>query len=275
MKYEAIILKKEGSISTIIMNRPEVLNALNHTMWVEMEDALRDLYEDDNTRVVIITGAGRAFSTGADFRYRDVRAGKFTDLKAQAEDQPVIKSGIQRGKFLTGLLPLLIQRLDKPTIAMVSGYCVGVGVDIATACDIRIGTAETRFNVGFTRVGLSPDRGQTWLLPRIIGLGKALEFIYAADFWDGEEAYRVGLLNKLVPTQDLEKETIALATKIANGPPIAHRITKLQVYEGLNMSYEAALALTSASVGVALNTEDHSEGIRAVAEKRPPDFKGL
>jgi enoyl-CoA hydratase/carnithine racemase len=273
MEYETLILKKEDHIATLIMNRPEVLNALNQTMYLELESALRDLYEDDEIRVMILTGAGRAFNSGSDFRFGDVRRGEITDVKV-AEDQPRILSGIRRGKFSIGPLPLLIQRLDKPTIAMVKGDCIGVGVDIATACDLRIGTPQTRFSVGFTRMGLSPDQGQTWTLPRIIGVAKALEFIYTADPWSGDEAYRVGLLNKLVPPEDLEKETMALATKIASGPPIALRMAKLQVYEGLNMSYEAALGLAFACVNAAINSEDHLEGIKALAEKRLPEFQG-
>ncbi len=273
MGYETITLKKENHIATLIMNRPEVLNAINQTMWLELESALRDLYEDDDMRVMILTGAGRTFNAGADFRFKEVKAGKFPDLR-EAEDQPRLKSGMRRGKFLMGLLPLLIQQLDKPTIAMVNGDCIGIGVDIATACDIRIGTPKTRFGVGFTRIGVPPDRGQTWTLPRIIGVAKALEFIYTADFWSGEEAYHVGLLNKLVPPEDLEKETTALATKIASGPPIALRMAKLQVYQGLNMNYEAALGLAFACVSTALNSEDHLEGIKALVEKRLPEFQG-
>ena len=254
MNYKAIILKKEGSISTIIMNRPEVLNALNHTMWMEMEDALRDLYEDDNTRVVILTGAGRAFTTGADFRYRDVRDGKFADLKAEAEDQPVLKSGIQRGKFLTGLLPLLIQRLDKPTIAMVNGPAIGAGADLALACDMQIMSNQAWFQWAYILRGMVPMDGACWFLPRLIGTNRAMELLLTGDRVSAEEALNMGLVNKVVSQEKLEEVTMDLATKIANGPRSAIQLTIYTIYAGQTQSLRDNLDLSMALNGVTKET---------------------
>jgi len=277
MSYETVIVKKENSIATIILNRPEKRNALNYQLTHELALAIEDVANDNQVRVLIITGAGRAFCSGGDFRFRDVKDGKFTDVAAEAEDMGPEKDAVKRGQLLPDILTriiLALQRMGKPTIAMINGYAIGTGLDIALACDMRVGSYNASFMVGQMRVGLVPDSGSTWLLPRIISIAKSLELILTADFCNAEEAYRIGLLNKLVPEQDLQKETIALATRLAEGPPIAQRLAKVQVYKGLEMDLETALQFALACTSITLDTKDHAEGIQAIAERRKPSFKG-
>jgi len=276
MSYETIIVKEENGIATIILNRPEKLNALNFQMTHELELAIEEVANNNQVRVLIITGAGRGFCSGGDFRFRDVRDGKFADVAAEAEDMGPGQETLARGQLLPGILTgiiLALQRMGKPTIAMVNGYAIGTGLDIALACDMRVGSHNASFMVGQMRIGLVPDSGSTWLMPRIISIAKSLELILTSDFCSAEEAYRIGLLNRLVPEQDLQKETTALATRLAEGPPVAQRLAKLQVYKGLEMDLETALTFAMACTSITLGTKDHAEGIQAIAERRKPSFK--
>ncbi len=275
MEFQDIIFKKEERVATITLNRPEVLNAVNQEMGAEITQAIRDVSQDEETRVLIIKGAGRAFCSGADFRFGMVRADEVAPEKAEAMADFYQELG--KGKLLPITqrhVAVALQKLDKPTIAMVNGAAVGFGFDLALACDIRIGSPKARFMVAFSKLGLPPDSGGTWLMPRIMGLGKALEYIFSGDFCGADEAYRIGLLNKLVPAEQLEQETMTFARKLASGSPIAYRLSKLLVYKGLETDLETALAFAISCVSIALSSEDHKEGIRAFAEKRPPEFKG-
>jgi enoyl-CoA hydratase/carnithine racemase len=164
--------------------------------------------------------------------------------------------------------------MQKPTIAMVNGVAVGGGFDVALACDLRIGSKDARFRNAFVKIGLFPGWGGTWLYPRVMGLGKALEYLFTGDFLGAEEAERLGVLNKMVVPEELEKETMVLARKIAQGPPIAIRLMKLQAYKGLQMDMETALEMAAACETITLNSEDHKEGVAAFREKREAQFKG-
>ena len=271
---QAITFEKEDHIATITLNRPKVLNALNQQMEKELTQAISQVSQDEETRVLIIKGAGRAFCAGADYRFGMVRAKEVEVGRAAA--LPDSHQDLGRGKLLPTVQRhaiITLQNLDKPTIAIVNGAAVGFGFDLALACDMRIGSPEARFMVAFTKMGLPPDSGGAWLMPRVMGLGKALEYIFTGDAIDAEEAYRTGILNRLVPAERLEEEAMSLARKIANGPPIAHRLSKMLVYKGLEMDLETAMAFAAACVSIALPSEDHEEGIRAFAEKRQPEFR--
>lgn len=275
MEFQAIIFEKEDRIATITLNRPEVLNALNQQMEEELTQAINQVSQDEEIRVLLIKGAGRAFCAGADFRFGMVRAEEVEVEKAVA--LPDIHQDLKKGKLLPKMqrhVVITLQNLDKPAIAMVNGAAAGFGFDLALACDMRIGSPEARFTVAYTRMGLSSDSGGSWLMPRVMGLGKALEYIFTGDIIDAEEAYRIGVLNRLVPVEQLEEETLSLAFKIANGPPIAHRLSKMQVYKGLETDLETAMAFSAACISIALSSEDHMEGIKAFTEKRQPEFKG-
>lgn len=274
MKYETIALKKQNHIAILTLNRPEKLNAVSHQMTIDLLSAIEDVAKDDEVRVLVLTGAGRGFCSGADFRFSDVRSGAFTPETAE-DQRPTLearKQGHLIGTTRAGILAL--HRLEKPTIAVVNGDAVGLGFDYALVCDMRVGSPNARFMVGYTRRGVNPDNGTTWLLTRVIGVGRALEYILTGDFCGAEEAYRIGILNKLVSAAELEKEAMSLATRLANGPPVAQRLARLLVYKNLEVDLETALTMESACISICLGTEDNKEGIQAFAEKRQPIFKG-
>lgn len=268
------MLEKVQGIATVTLNRPERLNSLNEELLAEFNRSLADVAEDGETRVVVITGAGKAFCAGGDFRYRDIRTGKVS--LEEAEDVRSLYGDIRTGRLPPESSSSFIKliRMEKPTIAMINGDAIGGGLDLALCCDLRIASAGARVSVGFTRIGLTPDSGGTWLLPRLVGLGKALEMVYTADFYGAEEAYRMGLLNKVVPAETLANETYALATKLAEGPPIALRLSKLQTYQGLGMDFETAMTAAAAYLNITASSRDHLEGIKAFMEKRKPAYQG-
>lgn len=264
MDFETVILKKEGHIATITMNRPEMMNALNIQMLQEMVAAIDEIARNDNVRVVILTGAGRVFCSGADIS----EGGKASGLSGTpVEMHHNVRNSYQK-------VALGLQRLDKPTIAMVNGAAVGAGCDFAFACDMRVGSEKARFRNGFVRVGLIPGGGGTWLYTRLMGLGRGLEFLFTGDFLEAEEAEHIGVLNKIVPAEDLERETIELAQKIANNPPLAVQMSKMMAYKALDSDLEAALEQAAACQALALSSEDHREGVNAFIERREAQFKG-
>ena len=275
MKYTTIEVEKDKGIFIIRLNRPEVRNAINEQMSQDFTNAIKDAAGDEETRVVVITGTGKAFCAGADFRFGKVRDGEQTTQKA--EDLQSVHNEIKKGNLLHGLqldINLALQRMGKPVIAMVNGDAVGAGLDIALSCDMRVGSEGARFSVAYTRMGVVPDGGATWLLPRLVGMGKTLELILTGGLIDASEAYRIGLLNKLTTAGDLEEETMKLATQIADGPPIAIRLSKMLVYKGLETDLETALQFLSACIPITTSSEDHQEAIKSFAEKRPPIYKG-
>ncbi len=268
MDFETIILEKRGNIAVLTLNRPERLNAISPQMSDELAVALDDVDEDDAVTVLVITGAGRGFCSGAD-------VGGMTGGGQQGESGARNAEALRQGLIHSaGKVMPRLQKLKKPTIAMVNGAAVGAGCDLAMGCDLRTGCGKTRFMNAFVRIGLFPGWGGTWLYPRIMGVGRALEFLYTGDFMEAEEAGRLGVLNRLVPLEELEKETMALAARIADGPPIPMRLAKLQVYKGLNMEFETALQIAAASETITLTSEDHKEGVAAFREKRKPDYRG-
>ncbi|MFQ5925404.1 MAG: enoyl-CoA hydratase/isomerase family protein [Dehalococcoidia bacterium] len=269
MDYETIILKKEDHIATITLNRPERMNAVNPEMEREVVAALEDVSDDDDVRVVVITGAGRAFCSGADVR---------SILGGGAEEAALGGSAETMRRYLRGgfqKISLGLQKMEKPTIAMVTGAAVGAGCDFAFACDMRVGSENARFRNGFVRIGLIPGAGGTWLYTRLMGLGRGLEFLFTGDFLGAEEAERIGVLNKVVPAEDLERETMELARKIAKGPPIAIRLSKMQAYKALEVDLGTALEMAATCQALALSTEDYREGVTAFIEKREAQFKGI
>lgn len=273
MKYQTIILNKEAGVATITLNRPDRRNAFNMRMTNELVNALHQVAEDDKSRVLVLTGAGGAFCSGADFRYHELKAGQVTP--GQAEEIRPVLDGLKRGRFLHGVTEIIlaIHHMEKPTIAMVNGDAVGAGLDFALACDIRFASPRSRFVVGFTRIGLPPDTGSAWFLPRLMGVNKALEMIFTGDFASAEQAERLGIVNRLIPEDRLEAETLAFARRLAQGAPIAQRLSKHLVYEGLNMDLNSALVEAMAFITVGLHTADHSEGVSALAQRRPAAYK--
>ncbi len=262
-EYETILVKKEESIATVILNRPEQGNALTPKMFKELTDAFEDIAGDNNVRVVILTGAGRNFCAGGDAR-------EMVPILAQ------LPPGKKRSTFreLIHKPYIAMRELEKPIIAAVNGAAVGAGCDVAMLCDIRIASENARFGEIYLNFGAMPDSGGTWLLPRLVGVGKACELIFTGDIINANEAYRIGLVNKVVPAEELEKEVKALATKIAQGPPIANALAKSAIYKGLTLDLVTAFDSIACGIDICMQSEDFQEAIKAFAEKRKPQFKG-
>lgn len=265
MDYKTIIYKVDGHIATITLNRPDRLNAYNNDLLRELMDAIDAVRKDDEVRVLVLTGAGKGFCAGGDIQVGGIQS----ELVAVSpeERRQEIRHGLQD-------ITRRLHHLEIPTIAMVNGAAAGVGFDWALACDIRIGSENTRMSVAFTKIGVTPGTGGAWLLPRVVGIPKAAELIFTSDILDAAEAGRIGLLNKVVPAGELEKETMALARRIAENPPVALRMAKMQLYRGLGMDLDTALEVIAACQGVAMSTEDHKEGVMAFRQKRKPIFRG-
>ena len=262
-------MKKEGHIEQVILNRPDKRNALSRKMMQELAQAIDDTAQDDEVRVVILTGEGKAFCAGAD---TDIMPGGVGEQGLGGLTVEELRRSFafkSARKIIMGL-----QKMEKPTIAMINGACVGAGFDLALACDMRVGSEDARFMCGFVKIGLFPGFGATWLYPRIMGVGKALELLFTGDTINAEEAARIGILNKLVSREGLNATTMAVAQKIAAGPPIALRLMKAQVYKGLGMDLESALGEAAICESITLVSRDHVEGISALRKKQQPVFMG-
>ena len=270
--YETIIFDKmeDEHIAKITLNRPARLNAITRQMQEEIVDVLGEVDADDNLRVLVLTGAGRAFCSGAD-------VGGMRDNREPDSEiaEPRSADAGRRGFKGAQNLILGLQRLEMPTIAMLNGLAVGAGFDLASVCDLRVGCPDSRFMVAYVRIGLFPGYGGTWLYPRVLGsMAKAAELLFTGDWLDAEEAYRLGYLNRLVDKDKLEEETMALAARIGAGPPISQRLSKLMLYRGLEMDLETSMLMVAGLETLANTSEDHREGVAAFREKRKAVFKG-
>jgi len=264
MNFETIILNKEEHIVTLTLNRPEKKNTINRVMERELGAALKEISDDPEIRVMVLNAAGdKVFCGGGDISDTDP-----TRLGTTAQE---ISTGLRK-LYRDIMLPLY--ELSIPTIASVQGAASSWGFDLVLSCDLRVGSENARFNEGFTRVGLTPATGGVWLLPRVVGLPKAAELIFTADMIHAREAEKLGILNKVVPAEELEKETMELATRIAQMPPLAIRLSKLQLRRGLQTDFSAALDLAAQCQGICITSEDSKEAIAAMMEKREPQFKG-
>lgn len=267
MDYEDIILEQGDGTVTMSLNRPAKLNALGPTLLDEMADAVENFERDDEAKVLVITGKGRAFCSGA-------------DLTGSVSGADTTVPGIARGVKLEpfaryGRVFNLLHQTRKPIIAAVNGIASGAGLSLASVCDIRIASETATFSAIFVRRGLVSDCGATYILPRIVGTSKALEMMWTGDFIDANEALRFGLVSRIVPPDELMNSAKSLAVRIAQGPSIAIESMKLMVYRGLeNNSFDAQMALEAFSQNVCRVSEDCKEGINAFIEKREPRFKG-
>jgi 2-(1,2-epoxy-1,2-dihydrophenyl)acetyl-CoA isomerase len=249
-------------IATITLNRPEKLNAFTDEMLEGWVAALEECRLNEAVRVVVITGTGRAFTTGGDVDGFSASASRTTaGIKAR------VVEGIQR-------LPRKIAELDKPVIAALNGVATAGGLDIALACDIRFAAESARFAETYVRMGLIPGAGGAYLLPRIVGTAKALEMLWSAEYVDAREAERIGLVNRVFPDSDLMAGTYEFAKRVTSGAPLAVQIIKRIVRLGLDKDLSTGLELAAANLPAVRSSDDHLEAIAAFKEKRQPHFKG-
>jgi 2-(1,2-epoxy-1,2-dihydrophenyl)acetyl-CoA isomerase len=255
---EQILEEREDRVLILTLNRPEVLNAFTMTMAAELTHAFQQADEDDSVGCVVLTGAGRGFCSGADVR-------SFVENLQQAEER-TIRTPIE-------ILCRLMFDLKKPIIAAINGPAVGVGCTMALPCDIRIASDRARFGLIFSRVGLVPEFGSSFLLPRLVGLGKALELTLTARIIDAQEALAVGLTNKVVLHDDLMAETMAMATALANGPTRILALVKKVIHQGLVTDLPTAERNEEEAFTWCLRSPEHAEGVRAFLEKREARFR--
>lgn len=257
MSYENLILEKEENIALITINRPKVLNALNADLLKELEAVMEEVEKDKEVRVVIITGAGdKAFVAGADIAYMS----KLNPLEA--------KSFAQLGQRVFSR----VENMSKPIIAAVNGYALGGGNELAMACDIRIASEKAKFGQPEVTLGIIPGFGGTQRLSRIVNPGLAKEIIFTADQYDAEAAQKIGLVNHVVPAEELLNFCRGMARRIAARGPVAVSLSKEAVNQGLEMDLDKAIALEADLFGLVFTTEDRKEGIEAFLEKRKPAF---
>lgn len=265
MEFREIIYVKENRVATITLNRPAKLNAYSEVMVHEIIAALGDARDDDNVRAVIITGAGRGFCSGGDIaqdfqypaRYRGHRMEAMLEMRENMHQ-----------------LVTLLRRFDKPTIAAVNGPAVAGGLTLALCCDFRIAAESARLGDTSLKFSLIPDEGGAYLFPKYMGLQNALKMSLFSEVYPAQQAKELGLVTEVVPDAELLATARAWAAALADGPPIAIRITKRMMYKQLTMELENALEDAALSVMVTNYCDDVKEGIAAFHEKRKPNFKG-
>jgi enoyl-CoA hydratase/carnithine racemase len=250
----------DAGIATILLNRPARKNAFTLAMVDEWARALRTAREDPEVRVVLVTGAGDAFCSGADLSTFD---GEPTTLFRKT----MLTEHVHR-------VAHALEDLDKPVIAAVNGVAVGAGMDMALMCDIRLAAESARFSEGYVRIGLVPGDGGCYFLPRIVGMAKALELLWTGEFFDAREAHRLGVVNHVYSDEEFPAAALAFARKIADGPPIAISMIKRAAYQAAHSDLRTALDLISSHMAVVQSTEDSKEAMAAFREKRPPTFHG-
>jgi 2-(1,2-epoxy-1,2-dihydrophenyl)acetyl-CoA isomerase len=263
VQFETIQLDHEDQVATVTLNRPDQKNAMTHVMREELVQAIRANESDNSVRVVIVTGAGEAFCAGGDLneKRRASEAGEGNPLSNKIS--PI------RDKISLG-----IRGSSKPYIAAVNGAAAGGGMDLTLACDIRIASTAAKFSNSFSRIGLHPDWGSTYFLPRLVGVANACELIWSGSVVEATRARDIGLVSHLVEPDKLADESMRLARSLLRGAPIAIQLSKRSIYRNLSRSLEEALEFETLNQNVCVDTDDAKEGVHAFLEKRRPQFKG-
>jgi len=249
----------DSGVATVTLNRPEALNSLTVPMKQALLAAIRRLERDASVRAVVLTGAGRAFCAGQDLRERLEPGAAPLGVEVRQRYNPIIRA--MRG-------------LPKPIVGAINGVAAGAGASLAMACDIRVASDAATFSLAFGRVGLVPDSGATWFLPRLVGATRAAELALLNDPVSAADAVRFGLVGRAVPAADLATEANAIAVRLAAGAPKAIALTKRALNASWDRELDAALEYEARLQDMAGRTGDHAEGLAAFMEKRPPRFTG-
>ena len=258
MNNEEIVLEKEAGIATLTLNRPQQLNAITRQMVLTLQKILADVEKDDSIKVLIITGAGKGFAAGL-------------DASALAETADLTSEELMEEMRI---FTFSLFDFSKPSIAAINGVAAGAGLALTLLCDIRIASEEAKFFSGYNRMGLTPDIGMSYFLPRLVGMTVANELLLTGEPFDAAGALRMGMLNKVVPANEVMNEARKMAAKIAAGPSVAVNLTKQALHKSLTNNLEQQVAVEFSTFSACLKTEDHKEGLAAFQEKRTPEFKG-
>ena len=258
--FETLIYEKEEGMAILTLNRPGSMNALSFKMKEEITTLFGVMEKDEEVKVVILTGGEKVFSAGADIKERrEVQVSQSEFYFAQRKSQD----------FYTR-----IGQFEKPVIGAISGVAIGGGCELALVCDLRLASETARFGLPEVKIGVMPSAGGSQRLPRLIGVTKAKELLFTGDFIDAPEAYRIGLVNKVVPVGQLMEEAKALAGKLMRNPPLSIKYAKRAVNVGMEMDIASALDYEAQCASILYASEDRKEGLKAFAEKRKPIFKG-
>jgi len=252
-----VLKERQDGVLVLTLNRPEKLNAITGELLDALYAALKEGEEDREVRALLLTGAGRAFSAGQDLT-------EFGDRK------PDYEAHLRRYNRVVEAMA----GLEKPLVVAVNGVAAGAGMSLALWGDLRLAAVGASFTTAFVRIGLVPDSGLSFLLPRLVGLAKAQELLLLSPRLSAEEALALGLVHRVVPAEKLMEEALSLAKELAQGPTRAYALTKKLLLETYRLSLTEALALEAVLQGQAGQTQDHEEGVRAFREKRPPRFQG-
>ncbi len=256
---DGLRVEVDGPVAIVTLDRPEALNALTVPVKVALREALESISGDRAIRAVILTGAGRAFCAGQDLAEREQPDAAPLEVEVRERYNPIIRA---------------LRSMRQPVIAAVNGVAAGAGASLAFACDLRIAAEGARFVLAFGRIGLVPDSGASWFLPRLVGAARAAELALVGDPVTAEDALRIGLVSRVVPGDRLLDEARAMADQVAANAPLAATLTKRLLADAWSVDLDAALDAEAAAQGTAGATADHAEGLAAFREKRPPRFTG-
>ncbi len=256
---KTVLRETADGVLTITLNRPEALNSFTVEMKEALAGALKEAARDKDVRAIVLTGAGRAFSAGQDLKERQGADVADLGTELRLRYNPII---------------LAMRRLEKPIVGAINGVAAGAGISIALACDIILAADNATFIEAFGRVGLVPDTGSTWFLPRLVGRARAAEMMFTADPIDAATAERIGLINRVVPADQLMDEATSLAARLAKSAPIALALSKRALNRTYDMNLEEALDYEAQLQSVAGRSNDHMEGVAAFVEKRTARFTG-
>jgi 2-(1,2-epoxy-1,2-dihydrophenyl)acetyl-CoA isomerase len=265
MSEKVLLMERQDKVAILTLNRPKTLNALNKELQDSIIDACGELRNDDNVWAVIITGAGRGFSSGVDL----------TGTRQDSDEVPPRQDRLDVYGWVGRLSTAVYKTLDKPVIAAVNGVAAGAGMSVSLACDMRVGSEKTRFKVVFPERSLSPDTGMSYFLPRIVGYSRACDLIYTSRFVEADEAFRIGLLDRLVSSAELMDEAMKVAEQIVNLPPVAIQSTRRVLQLGQESDFDTQLR--NESFGLILSRRaphDMKEQRDSFREKRAPKFTG-